>query len=93
MKGILDNELGRVSIDPEVIAQYAGSTAIECFGIVGMAAVSMKDGLVKLLRGDSLTRGIKVDIDEDNSESENDDYDFFGDDSDEDEESSFIPTQ
>ncbi|MBQ2473526.1 MULTISPECIES: Asp23/Gls24 family envelope stress response protein [Lachnospira] len=66
MKGILDNELGRVSIDPEVIAQYAGSTAIECFGIVGMAAVSMKDGLVKLLRGDSLTRGIKVDIDEDN---------------------------
>lgn len=66
MKGILDNELGRVSIDPEVIAQYAGSTAIECFGIVGMAAVSMKDGLVKLLRGDSLTRGIKVGIDEDN---------------------------
>ena len=66
MKGILDNELGRVSIDPEVIAQYAGSTAIECFGIVGMAAVSRKDGLVKLLRGDSLTRGIKVDIDEDN---------------------------
>ena len=66
MKGILDNELGRVSIDPEVIAQYAGSTAIECFGIVGMAAVSMKDGLVKLLRGDSLTRGLKVDIDEDN---------------------------
>ena len=39
---------------------------MECFGIVGMAAVSMKDGLVKLLKGDSLTRGIKVDIDEDN---------------------------
>ena len=27
---------------------------------------SMKDGLVKLLKGDSLTRGIRVDIDEDN---------------------------
>ena len=39
---------------------------VECFGIVGMAAVSMKDGLVKLLKGDSLTRGIKVDIDSDN---------------------------
>ena len=26
---------------------YAGTTAVECFGIVGMAAVSMKDGLVK----------------------------------------------
>ena len=66
MKGTLENKLGKVSIDSEVIAQYAGSTAVECFGIVGMAAVSMKDGLVKLLKGDSLTRGIKVDIDEDN---------------------------
>lgn len=60
MKGTLENKLGKVSIDSEVIAQYAGSTAVECFGIVGMAAVSMKDGLVKLLKGDSLTRGISV---------------------------------
>ena len=66
IKGYLDGELGMISIDSEVIARYAGSTAVECFGIVGMAAVSMKDGLVKLLKGDSLTRGIKVDIDEDN---------------------------
>ena len=65
MKGTLENKLGKVSIDSEVIAQYAGSTAVECFGIVGMAAVSMKDGLVKL-KGDSLTRGISVVIDENN---------------------------
>ena len=38
MKGTLENKLGKVSIDSEVIAQYAGSTAVECFGIVGMAA-------------------------------------------------------
>ena len=66
MNGILNNELGKVSISSEVVAQYAGSTAVECFGIVGMAAVSMKDRLVKLLKGDSLTRGIKVEIDNDN---------------------------
>ena len=66
MKGYLDGELGMISIDSEVIARYAGSTAVECFGIVGMAAGNVKDGLVKLLKGDSLTRGIKVDIDEDN---------------------------
>ena len=66
MNGILNNELGKVSISSEVVAQYAGSTAVECFGIVGMAAVRMKDGLVKLLKGDSLTRGIKVEIDNDN---------------------------
>ena len=66
MNGHMDTQLGRVSIDPEVIATYAGSVAVECFGIVGMAAVSMKDGLVKLLKGDSLTRGISVVIDENN---------------------------
>jgi uncharacterized alkaline shock family protein YloU len=66
MKGHLDGQLGTISIDSEVIAKYAGSTAVECFGIVGMAAISMKDGLVKLLKGDSLTRGIHVEIDENN---------------------------
>ena len=37
-------------IDTDVIATYAGSVAVECFGIVGMAAVNMKDGLVRLLK-------------------------------------------
>ncbi len=66
MQGRIKNKLGRISISPEVIAQYAGATALECFGIVGMAAVSMTDGIVKLLKGSSLTRGIKVRIDENN---------------------------
>lgn len=66
MKGHIDGQLGTISIDSEVIAKYAGLAAVECFGIVGMAAVSVKDGLVKLLKGNSLTRGIHVDIDEDN---------------------------
>ena len=55
MKGRINNKFGSIQIDPEVIAMYAGTTAVECFGIVGMAAVSMKDGLVKLLKRDSLT--------------------------------------
>ena len=50
----------------DVIAMYAGMTAVECFGIVGMAAVSMKDGLVKLLKKESLTKGIQVGISDEN---------------------------
>lgn len=64
MKGRINNKLGQICINPEVIAKYAGITAVECFGIVGMAAVSMKDGLVKLLKRESLTHGINVDIEE-----------------------------
>ncbi len=61
MKGSsVETHLGNIVIDNEVIAQYAGSVAVECFGIVGMAGVSMKDGLVKLLKKESLTRGINV---------------------------------
>ncbi len=62
MKGRIDNKWGSIQIDPEVIAMYAGTTAVECFGIVGMAAVNMKDGLVNLLKRESLTRGINVSI-------------------------------
>ena len=57
MKGSsMNTHMGNIVIDNEVIAQYAGSVAVECFGIVGMAGVSMKDGLVKLLKMDSLRR-------------------------------------
>ena len=66
MKGSMSTDLGIITINPEVIAKYAGSMAIECFGIVGMAAVNMKDGLVRLLKRESLTRGIHVEITEDN---------------------------
>ena len=66
MKGSMSTELGIITVNPEVIAKYAGSVAVECFGIVGMAAVNMKDGLVRLLKRESLTHGIQVEISEDN---------------------------
>ena len=66
MKGTISTTNGNVTIDESVIAKYAGMVAVGCFGIVGMAAISMKDGLVKLLKKDSLTKGIDVEIDEEN---------------------------
>lgn len=58
----MNTHMGNIAIDNEVIARYAGSVAMECFGIVGMAGINMKDGLVKLLKMDSITRGINVSI-------------------------------
>jgi uncharacterized alkaline shock family protein YloU len=66
MRGKMDTQYGQIIINSDVIATYAGSVAVECFGIVGMAALNMKDGLVKLLKRDYLTHGINVDIDEEN---------------------------
>ena len=68
MKGSsINTHMGNIVIDNEVIAQYAGSVAVECFGIVGMATINMKDGLVKLLRGDSVSKGVNVTVGENNA--------------------------
>lgn len=67
MKGSMSTDLGIITINPEVIAKYAGSVAVECFGIVGMAAVSVKDGMARLLKRESLTHGIQLDISDDNN--------------------------
>ena len=64
MKGRMETELGSILIDTDVIATYAGSVAVECFGIVGMATVSMKAGLVRLLKKDSLKNGIQVTVED-----------------------------
>ena len=66
MKGHIDNQFGEVHVDNEVIAKYAGATAVECFGIVGMATVNFKDGIVKLLKRENLAHGVNVSIDTDN---------------------------
>ena len=61
MKGSsMNTHIGKITIDKEVVSKYAGSVAVECFGIVGMAGINVKDGLVKLLKMDSITRGIAV---------------------------------
>ncbi len=67
MKGSsMNTHMGNIVIDSEVIAQYAGSVAVECFGIVGMAGINVKDGLVRLLKMDRLARGITVSVSSNN---------------------------
>ena len=53
MKGRISSEYGDITISPDVIATYAGSVAVGCFG------------LVHLLKKDSLRYGINVKIDKD----------------------------
>ena len=60
MKGYVNTNIGEVSINEDVIASYAGSAAIECFGIVGMASLSMISGLATLLKKDNLSKGVEI---------------------------------
>ena len=60
MKGHMNTQIGEILIDIDVLAKYAGAAAVECFGVVGMASVNMKDGIVKLLKKDNLSHGVNV---------------------------------
>ncbi len=60
MKGKMSTQMGNVVIDREVLAKYAGSATTECFGVVGMAAVNVKDGVTRLLKRESVSRGVNV---------------------------------
>jgi uncharacterized alkaline shock family protein YloU len=64
MKEYIDGDIGTVSLDENVVAQVAGLTALDCFGIVGMGIVSLKDGLVKQLKRDNISKGVSVKFDE-----------------------------
>lgn len=66
MKGHMNTDIGEIIIDNDVLAKYAGASAVESFGVIGMASVNMKDGIVKLLKKDNLSHGVNVIIDEDN---------------------------
>jgi uncharacterized alkaline shock family protein YloU len=57
----LQTELGNVIITDHVISVIAGSAALECYGLVGMASrKQLKDGIAELLGRDNLSRGVEV---------------------------------
>ena len=55
---------GNLTVTNDVIADVAGHAALECYGVVGMAAPNAVDGLAKLLPASRLRRGIVVTTDE-----------------------------
>ncbi len=62
MKGKMSTEMGSIVIDRDVLAKYAGTATTECIGIVGMAAVNVKDGVTKLLKKENAGRGVTLNI-------------------------------
>jgi len=61
------NESGSVNISTAVYTDIAGTAASNCFGVKGMAARSVKDGVYHLLRMESASKGVKVTFHEDDS--------------------------
>jgi len=62
--GTIKTNMGEVIVDTDVIAKCAGAAAVENFGVVGMATISVRDGLAKLLKKENLAHGVNVEIEE-----------------------------
>ena len=56
----LQTEKGVISISSDVFTNITGMVATSCYGVKGMAVRSKTDGLVHLLRRESMGRGVKV---------------------------------
>ena len=60
-----NNENGSVCIEAGVYTEIVGTAASNCFGVKGMAARSVKDGVYHLLRKESVGKGVNVEFHED----------------------------
>ena len=63
----LHTEKGEVIINSDVFTAITGAAAINCYGVKGMAVRSKTDGLVHLLRRESMAKGVKVSYNDDGS--------------------------
>ena len=62
-----NNENGSVCIEAGVYTEIVGTAASNCFGVKGMAARSVKDGVYHLLRKESVGKGVNVEFHDDGS--------------------------
>ena len=61
------NEQGSVNVSTSVYSDIAGTAASNCFGVKGMAARSVTDGVYHLLRKESMSKGVRVEFHEDDT--------------------------
>ena len=60
-----ENENGSVNVSTSVYTEIVGTAATNCFGVKGMAARSLTDGVYHLLRKESASKGVRVEFHED----------------------------
>lgn len=63
----IQTEKGRIHLTSDVFSNLTGAVATSCYGVKGMAFRSKTDGLVHLLRRESMSKGVKITYNEDQS--------------------------
>lgn len=56
----ITNENGAIHYSYEVLANIVGVSTMECYGVVGMAKKNATDGIWELIKGENLSKGVKI---------------------------------
>ncbi|GAC1472735.1 MAG: Asp23/Gls24 family envelope stress response protein [Candidatus Dormibacteraceae bacterium] len=51
---------GRIEVLPSAVGAIAAHAALGCYGIAGMAARGLRDGMAELLHRENVARGVEV---------------------------------
>ncbi len=55
-----ERERGRLEVLEPAVAAVAGHAAINCYGVMGMAARNLRDGVFTLVRRENVHRGVEI---------------------------------
>lgn len=62
----ISNQNGSIYYSVDVLANIVGISTMECYGVVGMASKNASDGIWELLKGENLSKGVKINSKNDN---------------------------
>ena len=57
-----ETSLGRIQVSRNAIASVASEAILSCYGVVGMSASTLRDGIAEVLQVDSYHRGVEVEV-------------------------------
>ena len=64
MGAILENDHGKITFTDEYISNIAGLSAMECYGVVGMTAITAREGINEILKREDYRKGVRIITDE-----------------------------
>lgn len=56
----IENEFGFIDISRKAIADIAGYAVMGCYGVVGMARQNGREGILEILSGKHVSKGVRV---------------------------------
>jgi uncharacterized alkaline shock family protein YloU len=57
-----ESVLGKIEVSPHAIASVASQAVLSCYGVVGMSAATLRDGIAEILQVSNYHRGVGVQV-------------------------------